>query len=129
VRIAVLTLLATQAMNLAFIVPLKHAGLALAIALGACLNAGLLFRMLRKQGIYRAQPGWARFLARVLASVLLMALALGLAMGEAQWWLAAPGLQKAPALAGLVLLGAAVYGGSLLAMGVRVKDFARQAVD
>ncbi|KPK06289.1 MAG: hypothetical protein AMJ64_09420 [Betaproteobacteria bacterium SG8_39] len=129
VRIAVLTLLATQAMNLAFIGPLKHAGLALAIGLGACLNAGLLFRMLRKHGIYRAQPGWARFLARVLASVALMALALVFAMGEAQWWLAAPGLQKVPALAGLVLLGAAVYGGSLLALGVRVKDFARQAVD
>jgi len=129
VRIAVLTLLATQAMNLAFIVPLKHAGLALAIGLGACLNAALLFRMLRKQGIYRAQPGWPRFFARVLGSVALMALALHFAMGPAQWWLAATGLQKAPALTGLVLLGVTVYGGSLLAMGVRLKDFARQEAE
>ncbi|MDX1376369.1 MAG: murein biosynthesis integral membrane protein MurJ [Burkholderiales bacterium] len=129
VRIAVLTLVATQAMNLAFIVPLKHAGLALAVGLGACLNAALLFRMLRRQGIFRAQPGWTRFLARVLASAALMALAIGFAMGRAEWWLAAPGLHKAPALAGLVLLGAAVYGGSLLAMGIRVKDFSRQATD
>ncbi len=129
VRIAVLTLLATQAMNLAFIVPLKHAGLALAIGLGACLNATLLFRMLRKHGIYRAQPGWAGFMLRVLASVLLMGLALHFAMGDAQWWLAAGGLHKAPALAGLVLLGTAVYGGSLLAMGIRPRDFARQGVE
>ena len=40
VKIAVITLIATQLMNLAFIIPLKHAGLALAIGLGACLNAG-----------------------------------------------------------------------------------------
>jgi len=129
VRIAVLTLVATQAMNLALIVPLKHAGLALAIGLGACLNAALLFRMLRKQGIYRAQPGWTRFLARLLASVCLMGLALHFAVGEAQWWLQATGLKKAPALAGLVLLGVAVYGGSLLAMGVRMRDFARQGTE
>jgi putative peptidoglycan lipid II flippase len=129
VRIAVLTLLATQAMNLAFIVPLKHAGLALAVGLGACLNAGLLFRMLRRHGIYRPQPGWGAFFGRVAASVCLMALALHFAMGEARWWLSAPGLHKVPALAGLVLLGAAVYGGSLLALGIRVRDFARQGVD
>jgi len=129
VRIAVLTLLATQAMNLAFIVPLKHAGLALAVGLGACLNAGLLFRMLRRHGIYRPQPGWAAFFGRVAASVCLMALALHFAMGEARWWLSAPGLHKVPALAGLVLLGAAVYGGSLLALGIRVRDFARQGAD
>ncbi len=42
VKIAILTLLATQAMNLMFIWPLKHAGLALAIGLGACLNAAVL---------------------------------------------------------------------------------------
>ena len=46
-------------MNLAFIVPLKHAGLALAIGLGACLNAALLYRGLRKHGIYTPQPGMA----------------------------------------------------------------------
>src|SRR5262245_46910756 len=49
VKIGLVTLAATQAMNLVFVVPLKHAGLALAIALGACLNALLLYRNLRKQ--------------------------------------------------------------------------------
>ena len=43
VRIGVFTLVATQLMNLAFVWPLKHAGLALAIGLGACLNAALLY--------------------------------------------------------------------------------------
>src|SRR6185436_15962385 len=39
VKIGVFTLVATQLMNLAFVWPFKHAGLALAIGLGPCLNA------------------------------------------------------------------------------------------
>src|SRR5882672_2786233 len=62
VKIGLVTLFATQLMNLAFIVPLKHAGLALAIGLGACLNAALLYRALRAAGAYTPQPGWAIFL-------------------------------------------------------------------
>src|SRR5678809_615049 len=61
VKIGIVTLAVTQLMNLAFIVPLRHAGLALAIGLGACLNAALLYRGLRKSGIYTPQPGWAMF--------------------------------------------------------------------
>ena len=48
VRIAVVSLVATQVMNLAFIGWLQHAGLALSIGLAACLNAGLLYRGLRR---------------------------------------------------------------------------------
>ena len=47
VKIGIVTLVATQLMNLAFVGPLRHAGLALAIGLGACLNAGLLYYQLR----------------------------------------------------------------------------------
>ncbi|EPB4451291.1 murein biosynthesis integral membrane protein MurJ, partial [Pseudomonas aeruginosa] len=48
VKIALFTLVSTQLMNLAFIGPLQHAGLALSIGLAACLNAGLLYWQLRK---------------------------------------------------------------------------------
>ena len=61
VKIAVITLVATQLMNLVLIGPLKHAGLALAIGLGACLNAGLLYYKLRQHRIYQPQPAWAQF--------------------------------------------------------------------
>src|SRR3989454_4784732 len=72
VRIAIVTLIATQLMNAALIVPLKHAGLALAIGLGACLNAGLLFLQLRRHGIYRPQPGWGAFALKVGAALAAM---------------------------------------------------------
>ena len=125
VKSGVATLLATQAMNLAFVGPLRHAGLALAIGLGACLNAALLYRFLRKGGVYTPQAGWPQFLLKVAAAVILMALALYFAMGNAQWWLAAPWQHKVPAVAGLVLLGAACYGAVLAALGLRPRDFSR----
>ena len=126
VKIGVLTLLATQAMNLAFVGPLKHAGLALAIGLGACLNAGLLYRILRKQNIYTPQPGWPVFLLKVAASVGFMAVVLYTTMGEAGWWLGATWQLKVPAILGLVALGGAVYGACLLGFGFRPRDFSRR---
>ena len=61
VKIGILTLVMTQVMNLAFIFPLRHAGLALSIGLAACLNAALLFYTLRRRKHYLPQPGWRRF--------------------------------------------------------------------
>jgi putative peptidoglycan lipid II flippase len=126
VKIGLLTLAATQAMNLAFIGPLKHAGLALAIGLGACLNAGLLYRYLRKHDVYRPEPGWPVFFLKVAASVGFMAVVLFTTMGEDAWWLAAGWEKKVPAVIGLVLLGGAVYGGCLFAFGFRPRDFSRR---
>jgi putative peptidoglycan lipid II flippase len=123
VKIGVLTLVATQAMNLVFIGPFKHAGLALAIGLGACLNAVLLYRHLRKQGIYSPQPGWLRFALKIGLSVLAMAAALWYAMGPAAAWLQASWQWKAGMLALLVALGTTVYGACLFVLGFRVRDF------
>lgn len=127
VRIAIVTLFATQLMNAAFIVPLRHAGLALAVGLGACLNAALLFRKLRQHGIYQPQAGWGGFLARLATSLAAMALVLWLAMGSERWWLGAPGLAKAMAVAGLVLLGGTTYFACLWLLGIRPQEFARRA--
>ncbi|HTQ77451.1 MAG TPA: murein biosynthesis integral membrane protein MurJ [Burkholderiales bacterium] len=129
VKIGLLTLAATQLMNLAFILPLRHAGLALAIGLGACLNAALLYRNLRRQGIYRPEPGWPRFAAKVALAVLAMAAALWLAMAPAARWLAAGWQWKVAMLAGLVLLGLGVYGACLAAMGFRLRQFSARGAE
>src|SRR6266478_1919204 len=127
VRIAIVTLIATQLMNAALIVPLKHAGLALAIGLGACLNAGLLYRKLREYGIYHPQAGWRMFTLKVAAALATMAVVLWLAMGPERWWLGASGATRAAAIAGLVLLGGAAYFGALWILGFRLRDFSRRA--
>jgi putative peptidoglycan lipid II flippase len=127
VKIGVVTLVATQAMNLAFIGPLRHAGLALAIGLGACLNALLLYLMLRKQDIYTPQPAWLAFALKVGVSVLAMAAALWFAMGSAATWLQAGWQWKAGMLAALVALGVAVYGACLFILGFRPRDFSMRS--
>jgi len=127
VRIGIATLVATQVMNLAFIGPLRHAGLALAIALGACLNAGLLYRYLRAHGIYSPLAGWGGFALKIAVAVAVMAAALYFAMGSPEWWLAAGWQAKLAALVALVVLGVAVYAGCLFAMGFRPRQFSRAA--
>ncbi len=129
VKIAVFTLIATQLMNLVLVGPLRHAGLALAIGLGACLNAGLLYVQLRKNSIYTPQPGWPVFVLKVAAAVAFMAIVLFSSMAEPGWWLAAPWQHKVPAVLGLVALGAAAYAACLLVFGFRPRDFSRRAAE
>jgi putative peptidoglycan lipid II flippase len=129
VKIGVLTLVATQVMNVAFVGPLAHAGLALAIGLGACLNAALLYRYLRKQGIYTPQPGWLAFALKIFAAVALMSAALHFAAGPSAWWLGAAWPSRVAGLTGLVALGAAVYAAALLAFGFRPRDFSRRGAE
>jgi putative peptidoglycan lipid II flippase len=126
VKIGIVTLVLTQLMNLAFIGPFKHAGLALAIGLGACMNAALLYRALRAAGAYTPQPGWVIFLLKVGTAVAIMAAVLYVTMGEASWWLAASWQKKLPALAGLVVLGMLAYGACLALLGFRPRDFSRR---
>jgi putative peptidoglycan lipid II flippase len=127
VKIAIITLVVTQLMNLAFIGPLRHAGLALAISLGACLNAGLLYYALRKQAIFRLQPGWNRFLLKVTVALAIMSGVLWRTMEDDSVWLAATNSWRIGHLAILIVLGAASYFGSLGLMGFRLRDFAKSA--
>jgi len=123
VRIAIVALFATQAMNFAFIGFLQHAGLALAIGLGACLNAGLLYYKLRQFDIYAPQPGWAKFALKILLAIVAMGACLKFAAGPDTVWLAANGLVKVWRLTGVVLLGGVAYFAALWALGFRLRDF------
>lgn len=126
VKIALLTLLATQAMNLAFIVPLKHAGLALAIGLASCLNAGLLFRGLRQRNIYLPQPGWAVFTGKIAIALVALAATLWFGMGKETDWLVASTWTRVGHLSALVAAGIGAYFATLWTLGFRLQDFRRK---
>ncbi|HQO17456.1 MAG TPA: murein biosynthesis integral membrane protein MurJ, partial [Methylotenera sp.] len=76
VKIAIFTLVLTQVMNLlfVFVLDLRHAGLALAIGLGACANASLLYYYLRQTDVFQPQAGWRVFLFKLAAALAVMGL-------------------------------------------------------
>lgn len=128
VKIGVVTLVATQLLNLAFVYPLRHAGLALAIGLGACLNAGLLHRKLLQHRIYQPQPGWRRFGLQLACALAAMALVLWFSIGPQAQWLTGGTWARAARLLFLVALGAAIYFAVLWLCGVRPRQFVKRAV-
>jgi len=111
VRIAIAAMVVNLVLNLILIWPLQHVGLALATAIAAWLNAGLLARGLRRRGHLTTDARLRSRLIRIVGVTILMAAVL---------WLAREGLAAAAmmdasgtriaALAGLVVLGLVVYG-------------------
>ncbi len=128
VKIGIITLLATQAMNALFIGWMQHAGLALSIGLGACLNSAILFYYLRKDGIYQPEPGWAKFFVKVGIAVSALGIVLWFGMGSEQSWLNSSGWARILRLSALVAGGVAVYFAALGMLGFRPKDFSKRAV-
>lgn len=128
VKIAIFTLIVTQLMNVlfVFVLDLKHAGLALSIGLGACLNAGLLFFNLRRAGLYHPQPGWWLFFVRLVIAVMAMAAAIWYVSGGDQAWLAYGLWEKVARLLQLLILGVGVYFAVLFMLGMRPKAFMRR---
>lgn len=127
VKIALITLFMTQAMNLAFIIPLRHTGLALSIGLASLLNAGLLYRGLRSRGVYQPQPGWGIFLLKIALALIALGLVLWQAMGPAAAWLEMSAAARALRLCAVVGAGIACYFGVLFALGFRLHHFRRRA--
>lgn len=128
VKIGIGVLVSTQLMNLLFVPWLAHAGLALSIGLGATVNAGMLFLILKKRGIYHPQAGWSLFMIKLLGALLLLA-GVGLwAAGKFDWIAmhATPWL-RVGALSYVITLCVVVYFGALWAMGFRLSDFRRES--
>ena len=126
VKIAIVTLIMTQVMNLAFIGPLKHAGLSLSIGMAACLNASLLYWQLRKQKIFTPQPGWAWFLTRLLISVLVMSAALVGMLYMMPDWSQGTMVWRVMRLLAVVVVGIVAYFAALAVLGFKVKEFVRR---
>lgn len=132
VKVGIVALVVTQLFNLVLISALKplglaHAGLALSISLGACVNAWLLLRLLKQRGIYRPQAGWTAFLLKLTLAVSLMAASCWLLQAALGAWHGIPTLHKIAKLSLLVSTGVLVYFGTLAALGFRPRDFRRHA--
>jgi putative peptidoglycan lipid II flippase len=128
VKIAITVLVLTQLANIVLVPWLNHAGLALSIGLGACLNAYLLWRGLHKQGLLAKNAGWLKFMFKL--SIALVAIGIIFYYGAHQHdWLelkSTPFIRIAWLGSWLALAGG-VYLGTLWLTGFRVKDFLYKA--
>ena len=123
VKVGIIAMVANMVFNLILIWPLAHAGLALATALSAFLNAGMLAWLLRRQGVLRFQPGWGRFAVQLGGGCVAMGLVLVLLAPEWHQWLGWGLMPRALWMAALVAAGGLAYFAWLGITGVRVRQF------
>jgi putative peptidoglycan lipid II flippase len=126
VRIAFLTVLATQTMAVILMFQISQAGLTLATSLGACLNATLLYLAMRRAGIYAPMPGWSMFLLRIGAALLVLGAVLWWSAGDDRFWITAGLWPKLSRLSLVIVAGAAAYFATLWLVGFRFAHFNRR---
>lgn len=129
-RAAIQTVLVNVGLTIAITFPLwhydvegAHGGIALATALAGIFNAWALWRALRRQGLLRLQPGWAKHLLRIAggcAAMTAVVLALDAWMGD--WTAIANPWHRAGWLLVAVAAGASTYALVLLLLGLRPRD-------
>ncbi len=122
VKIAMVVLVFTQALNFLLVPYLQHTALALSIGLGALLNAGWLLGGLLKNKTYTPQAGWGLLALQVIAASALMAVFLMWANTAVHWvelrqqpWL------RMGFLALAIVAGAAIYFIALWASGLKFR--------
>lgn len=129
VRFGIYAMVSNMLLNIAFVVPMAmagikgpHAGLALATGLAAFINAGLLFRQLRRDGVYHAEPGWGSFTLRILTANGAMVAFIWLVNDGALEWLGRHAMERAMHLGGLITGAAVIYIAVLLLLGIRPRQ-------
>lgn len=125
-RAAVITVVVNVVLTIAIVLPWRamgweapHAGIALATALAGLVNAALLWRALRREQIYVAEPGWLRWLLRILAGLAAMTAAAWAVSATAGDFTLLPASQRWLWLVGAVGAGAGAYALTLVTLGVR----------
>jgi len=100
-----------------------HAGLALAISVAALLNAWLLYRGLRRDGVARHGSGWPWLLGRVSIANVAMWVVLVQLQQPGIWWLEVGIIDRITWLSVSIVAGAFTYFVVLFILGMRLGDF------
>ena len=131
VRVGIIAMVSNMVLNVAFVFPLMtmfnmgHVGLALATSVSAWLNAGLLYRGLRREAVLPATTVPLKWLLQIgLASTAMTLVLWWMLPGQGDWatWV---WWERAIQLGVLCLTGLGVFAASLLVLGVRPADLRR----
>ena len=127
VKIGIIAMVSNMVLNIIFVVPLHfywqigHVGLALATSLSAFINAGLLYRGLRKSNVYQPEPAWRLYCFRIVAANVLMAVVLYLLLNYFPVWVDLAVEQRISQTALACIAGILIYVLVLLASGLRLR--------
>ena len=121
-RFAMISIAINLALNLAFILPLKHVGPPLATALASTVNIWMLYRTLRKRGHFETDARLRRAVPRLAAASLIMGVALYFVTPFIDPYLTGSILRRGLGLTALVGAGGAVYVCACFATGAFLLD-------
>ncbi len=122
VKVGVIAMLANIILNLILVFPLAHAGLALATSLSACINAALLYRILRKDKGFVIEPGWSVYITRITLALAAMALGLVYLTPDNILWFGWNMYERAFNVSLYVLAGVMIYFSILWLAGTRLRN-------
>ena len=130
VKIGVVALLVNMVFNILIVVPWymlgyegAHAGLAIATSISAATNAYLLYKTLRKLGVYQPSPGWSRVWLQVVMANMVMLLVLWWGQHSLEHWLMWTTWERVMQLLSSIVLAMLAYFLSLFLLGVKIKTF------
>lgn len=130
VKIGIKALIINMVFNILIVVPWflmeypgAHAGLAIATSISAFSNAFLLYRWLRKHGVYHPEPGWPKVWFQVIFANVLMLAVLWWLHVDVQQWLNWSLTERIYQLLFTIAVAITVYFISLFILGVRKQTF------
>ena len=126
VKIAALCVAINVALNLLLMAPFLHVGIALATAISAWINAGLLLFVLRRRGHFKFDDRLRRAIPRILLASTAMTAAVGLAAEALAGLAATDAFARGLALAVVIAVGLAGFAGAAILFGAaRLSDIKR----
>ena len=129
-KVLLMALLVNMVFNILIVVPWymlgyegAHAGLAIATSISAATNAYLLYKTLRKLGVYQPSPGWSRVWLQVVMANMVMLLVLWWGQHSLEHWLMWTTWERVMQLLSSIVLAMLAYFLSLFLLGVKIKTF------
>ncbi|WP_343813460.1 murein biosynthesis integral membrane protein MurJ [Colwellia asteriadis] len=123
VKIGIIAMVANMFFNLMLAPFLGFVGLALATTLSATLNAYLLYRGLKAQGVYQLSNKTLVFIGKLVLSAGVMALVVAQLSGDFNVWVAMTFAERLQQVTLCIVAGALSYLAAITLLGVRMNDF------
>ncbi len=128
VKIGIIAMVVNMVLNIALVIPLHfiwqlgHVGLATATSLAAFVNAGLLYRGIRRQKVYTPSAVWVLYLLRLCFANSVMAVVLLVSVYYLPSWLEQAVVPRIVQILCVCALGLFTYLVMLLLAGMRLRD-------